>query len=123
MSGSWETATNRLAQMSALIFLSVASFGCGGGAVSVPPSPNSLAFAPVANIPSGGTMPGSVVLADFNGDGKLDIAVSNFSSNTISVFLNKGNGTFQHPIVSPVQISAVGLGPLPVGDLNVDGKP
>jgi hypothetical protein len=91
--------------------------------VTVPPSSNSLAFGPITNIPAGGTMPGSVALADFNGDGKLDIAVSNFSSNTISVFLNKGDGTLQDPIVSPVQITAVGLGPLAVGDFNRDGKP
>ncbi len=64
-----------------------------------------------------------MVVADFNGDGKLDIAVSNFDSKTIAIFLNKGDGTFQNPIVSPVQISAVGLGPLAVGDFNEDGKP
>jgi hypothetical protein len=86
-------------------------------------SPDTLAFAPIANIASGGTRPGSVALADFNGDGKLDIAVSNFISNTISVFLNNGDGTFRDPIVSPIQITAVGLGSIAVGDFNEDGKP
>jgi hypothetical protein len=120
---------NRLAQTSTLFLLTFATFGCstGGGttaSLTVPPPPsNSLSFAPIATISSGGTRPGSVALADFNGDGKMDIAVSNFTSNTISVFLNKGDGTFQAPIVSPVQIIALGLGPIAVGDFNQDGKP
>ncbi len=38
--------------------------------------------------------PISVAVADFNGDGNLDIAVANRSSNDISVLLGKGNGTF-----------------------------
>jgi len=91
--------------------------------MTVSPPPKTLAFAPVTNISSGGMNPGSVVVADFNGDGNLDIAVSNFSSNTISVFLNRGDGTFLDPIVSPVQITALGLGAMAVGDFNEDGKP
>jgi VCBS repeat protein/FG-GAP repeat protein len=88
----------------------------------VPPPPNSLAFAPITNMSSGGTMPSSIAVGDFNNDGKLDIVVSNFSSNTIAVFLNNGDGTFGAPIVSQVQITALGLGPLAVGDFNEDGK-
>jgi len=107
--------------------LIVATFGCSSGrsvgATAPPPPSNSLAFAPIASISSGGTKPGSVVVADFNGDGKLDVAVSNFNSNTISVFLNKGDGTFQNPIVSLIQITALGMGPIAVGDFNQDGKP
>jgi hypothetical protein len=109
--------------MTILMVLAVVTFGCGTGGMTLQHPSNSLAFAPIASISSGGTKPGSVVLADFNGDGKLDIAVSNFTSNTISVFLNKGDGTFQNPIVSPVQITAIGLGPIAVGDFNQDGKP
>ena len=52
-------------------------------------------LAPV-NVPAG-VSEGAVVIGDFNGDGKQDIAVSNIN-NTISVALNNGNGTFQAPI-------------------------
>jgi hypothetical protein len=34
------------------------------------------------------TAPASVALADYNGDGTLDLAVANFRSNTVSVLLN-----------------------------------
>jgi hypothetical protein len=123
MRGSLGTTKNQITQITTLVCISLTAFGCGGGGVTVTLPPNSLAFAPITNISSGGSKSGSVVLADFNGDGKLDIAVSNFSSSTISVFLNKGDGTFQDPIVSPVLIAALGLGPLAVGDFNQDGKP
>jgi len=65
--------------------------------------------------------PASVVLGDFNGDGRMDIAVSNFDSNTIAVFLNNGNGTFGAPVLTTVQIPN-GLGPIVAGDFNEDGK-
>ncbi|MBZ5526496.1 MAG: VCBS repeat-containing protein [Acidobacteriia bacterium] len=120
MSGFRETARSRIVQACTFL-LAVAFCGCGGSA-PLPPPPNSLAFSPVVNLSSGGTKPGSVVLGDFNGDGTLDIAVSNFTSNTVAVFLNNGNGTFQSPIVSPVQISAMGIGAIAAGDFNQDGK-
>ena len=34
-------------------------------------------------------------VGDFNGDGHLDLAVSSPFSDTVSVFLGKGDGTFQ----------------------------
>ncbi len=33
--------------------------------------------------------------ADVNGDGRPDLLVANSSDNTVSVFLGKGDGTFQ----------------------------
>jgi len=66
--------------------------------------------------------PMSIVVADFNGDGNLDIAIANRTSNDISVLLGKGNGTFN----AQVKYSA-GAGTDPVAiaaaDLNGDGKP
>src|SRR5438132_1093844 len=37
----------------------------------------------------------SVAIGDFNGDGKLDLAVSNFQGNNVSIFLGSGGGAFQ----------------------------
>ncbi len=65
--------------------------------------------------------PGSIVVGDFNGDGKLDLAVSNGEdgTNSVSVFLGNGDGTLQAPVNSPA-----GTGPitLAAGDFNGDGK-
>jgi hypothetical protein len=38
--------------------------------------------------------PNAMVAADFNNDGYPDLAIINTSNNTISVYLNNGNGTF-----------------------------
>ncbi|HEV2379464.1 MAG TPA: alkaline phosphatase family protein [Terriglobia bacterium] len=63
--------------------------------------------------------PQAVVRGDFNGDGKLDLAVANYGDNTVSVLLSNGNGTFGTNITT-----ATGPGPdaLAVGDFNGDGK-
>jgi len=50
-----------------------------------------------------GYFPGAVVTGDFNGDGKLDLAVatglySPFTSDNISVLLGNGDGTFQSAV-------------------------
>ncbi|MGC2581631.1 MAG: FG-GAP-like repeat-containing protein [Acidobacteriaceae bacterium] len=60
-----------------------------------------------------------LVVADFNGDGKLDLAVSNPTEATISILLGNGDGTFQAP-----QTYAVGSEPegITVGDFNNDGN-
>ena len=66
-----------------------------------------------------GSQPKSVTLGDVNGDGKPDLVVANFGSNTVSVMLGNGNGTFQAQ-----QTFATGLNPLSatLADLNGDGK-
>lgn len=66
-----------------------------------------------------GSGPFSVATGDFNGDGKLDLAVANFASNNVSVLLGKGDGTFQ----AAADYSA-GSSPqsVAIGDFNGDGK-
>src|SRR5712664_1006489 len=68
---------------------------------------------------SGGGFPWYVVAADFNGDGKLDLAVSNYGDNSLSVLLGNGDGTFQAPLTTPVGTNPAQV---TVGDFNGDGK-
>ena len=65
-----------------------------------------------------GSGPGSVAIGDLNGDGKPDLATPNGLSNTVSVLLGNGDGTF-----GPNSDFGTGSGPfsLAIGDLNGDG--
>jgi hypothetical protein len=69
---------------------------------------------------SAGTVPLSVAVADFNGDGVADLAVANGESNNVSVLLGNGDGTFQAAVNY-----ATGANPdsVAVGDFNGDGIP
>jgi hypothetical protein len=52
---------------------------------------------------SSGASPQGVTLADFNGDGFLDIAASNYGDTNIGILLGNGNGTFK-PVSNVVTI-------------------
>src|SRR6185437_9787817 len=67
-----------------------------------------------------GTAPWSVVAADLNGDGKPDLAVADEGSNTVSVLLNNGNGTFAAKVDYPTGFSPSSVAE---ADLNGDGEP
>jgi hypothetical protein len=61
-----------------------------------------------------------VVAADFNGDGKMDLAVASVAVTIeVQVFLGNGDGTFAPPTAYEV---GSGTGPLAAADLNHDGK-
>lgn len=79
-------------------------------------------FAAPVRFSTGGSSEGQIVVADFNGDGKADIAVVNQSDNTVSMLLGNGDGTFQAPKITPPLATDGFLGALVAADLNGDGK-
>lgn len=66
-----------------------------------------------------GAGPAQIIVADFNGDHIPDLATANNLSNTVSILINNGDGTFR-PHVD------FATGPAPIGlaavDWNKDGK-
>ncbi|MGA2593849.1 MAG: VCBS repeat-containing protein [Bryobacteraceae bacterium] len=63
--------------------------------------------------------PNGVVLADFNGDGLIDIASVDFMGDDVAIFINQGNLTFSRGV-----LYGAGSGPVALCsvDLNGDGK-
>jgi hypothetical protein len=56
---------------------------------------------------------------DFNGDGKVDLAVTNLDTSQVSVLLGNGDGTFQDPVDWTTLASPYSLA---IGDFNSDGS-
>src|SRR5690349_16690851 len=67
-----------------------------------------------------GDAPHSIHVADFNGDGKPDLVTVDVFSNTVSILLGQGDGTFpvftDYPVANGADVAAV-------GDFNGDGRP
>ena len=92
---------------------------------------SSLAFSAQPPVPMGpgefqtgkqfavGLSPAAITSADFNNDGKQDLAVANLGSNSVSVLLGNGDGTFQPKKNTGTVLSPIGVG---TADFNGDGK-
>ncbi|MEH1968785.1 beta strand repeat-containing protein [Nostoc sp.] len=94
--------------------------GVGGGttAYSTATETASIAIAPVV-----GLRPYSIITGDFNKDGNTDLVTANKSSQSVSVLLGKGDGTFK-PASNFSVVGFNGLNPysVAVADFNKDGK-
>jgi sugar lactone lactonase YvrE len=62
----------------------------------------------------------SVAIADFNGDGIPDLAVTNYSDDTVGILLGEGNATFEAPVF--YSVSGINQQSVTAADFNGDGK-
>ncbi|WP_293132067.1 FG-GAP-like repeat-containing protein [Microcoleus sp. bin38.metabat.b11b12b14.051] len=85
-----------------------------------------LGFATKVDFPTG-DLARWVSIGDFNGDGKPDLAVANYNSNTISILLNTTTRGATTPTFAPKVDLNTGTnsnpGAISIGDFNSDGKP
>jgi uncharacterized protein (TIGR03437 family) len=89
-----------------------------GGAVAVMFGTGTGTFSSPSFLQTGNTAVNAVVVGDFNGDGKLDIAAS--TGATISLFTGNGAGTFNSTATKFP--SGGDSAYLAMGDFNGDGK-
>ena len=100
----------------------MANPGPGGGTsnlvfFTVTRNRNSVGLGLVSSLPVGS--PESAAVGDFNGDGKLDLALANYYGQTVSILLGDGKGNFTLASSPPAGIYADSVA---VGDFNGDGK-
>ena len=87
-------------------------FGTGGGN-----------FGPAQHFGIGDTAshPSSIAVADFNRDGRIDIALGNYSLRAVSVLLGDGAGAFS--LAGTFELIFQNLFSIAVGDFNGDSNP
>src|SRR5437870_397513 len=90
-----------------------------GLATAVPGADAARLFAAAFLAFDTGSGPVSVAIGDLNGDGKPDLATANETSNTVSVLLGNGDGSFGVKTEYGTGGSAECVA---IGDLNGDGK-
>ncbi len=83
---------------------------------ALPAGADSLYPVPVYHI----SEPTALASADLNGDGKIDMIVTQSIPQGLSVLLGRGDGTFGPPISTGAAIQATSIA---VGDFNQDGRP
>ena len=98
--------------------VAVVNFSSGNVSVMLGDGLGGLARAPGSPTSTNGLHPGPAAAGDFNGDGKLDLAVANESGNVV-VLKGDGTGRLSRAGASPFGLSPTGLG---AGDFNADGK-
>lgn len=84
----------------------------------IPTLSSAQCFTPVTNY-TAAAGPQAVVSDDFNGDGKLDLAIVNNTSQNVSILLGNGSGGFSLPSNISTFSNIIAIAS---GDFNSDGK-
>src|SRR5215469_10912531 len=79
-------------------------------------------YSPRQDIASGFKQLLGLAVADFNGDGKPDFAITDAYDKRVVVYLNTEKSAFSSPISTSLQLSAQGVYTMIAGDFNEDGK-
>src|SRR5260370_31571794 len=75
-------------------------------------------FIPAANVNTR-NLPRFIAVGDFNGDNKVDLAITIFSSGSVAILLGTGTGNFS----APTNVFTVGApSRIVVADFNGDNK-
>jgi hypothetical protein len=90
------------------------------GIVTVMLNKGDGTFPTQVTYPTGGNLASSVVAADMNHDGKLDLVVANLYSASVGVLLGNGDGTFGKVVVYPAIQDPDSIA---IADFNGDGSP
>ncbi len=114
--------------------VTVVNPGPGGGSSNVVyfqigAPQTTVTFANAANSPLQIPEPFGIAAADFNQDGKPDLAIA--ANVRTYIYLGNGNGTFTPPTTSPISVPSPPyddfgspyLGPVAAGDFNNNGHP
>ena len=96
------------------------------GVVSIYTGTGSFTFFHIANYTTSVTsssvgFASSIVAADFNGDGILDLAVANGNSKEVAIFQGAGNAAFTQ--AADITTTDVAVAAVAVADFDRDGKP
>ncbi len=97
----------------------------GSGSVEVSWGKGDGTFVIGASYPAGGSEAG-VVVADFNGDGRPDVAAANSDSNSASVLMNQGGRKFASAVsyrTNRLTYFSILPNLLTTADFSVDGHP
>jgi hypothetical protein len=79
-------------------------------------------FSPRQDISTGFRLLYGMAVADFNGDGKPDIAATDNYLKKVFIYLNDGEGSFATSKSVDLNMAALGPGQIITGDFNEDGK-
>jgi len=79
-------------------------------------------FSPRQDIATGFRLLYGMAVADFNGDGKPDIAATDDYQKKVFIYLNDGKGSFGTPKSMDLTMAALGPGQIIAADFNEDGK-